>query len=1227
MSRWIHFLALLFLSLQATVVVWGQKPELVMQVGHNDSASVVGFIRGGKILVTRGDKEAFLSPFSVKLWEVETGRLLLTIPTVDPINLSPDGRFLATTGFDDSIKVWNLATGQIIRTLKPQSAPQSIGFSADGRLVAAAVEVREGSPPADVTRTQTWEVTSGKVQVQPQQHIDQYEASSFFFMEDHAVKVDGLLSPDNRILAKTTKKDDRHDVIELRDAASGKVLQTIDGPGLIRGSTLAFSPDGKILAGYSDEDRKVILSLWDVATGATLSRINSSLSFAEDLSFSSDARVLAFAGNRWDKQINDHGVVELVDVAGGQIIRTIETTHGKIPSVAFSPDNRTLASGSDVGVVDLWNVGTGEEIRALSGYNHKLDQVSFSPDGSSLVISKSNLIENVPPSFILWGLVSGAEPRTFNGEFLDFSKDSRTLLFKKQTPGSGQPNDFGKYFTVTVIDVETGTELRTLEGRFRTDWTLSTAPNGKVLAGEKRSDQAPDQTSIDLWSLETGRLLRSINGLAGEIKFIEFSPDSSLMAASVKNEKTVELWTVATGKLFRRVSTGFSRSVQFSPDGKLLASINGGLTSEDSESEMAITVWSLATNRLRYRRALSVSSLQPSIGFSPNGKLLAGASLRIDLWRVADGEKVQTFDVGSRAVGADLVALPFFSPDGRTLLSYVIHTNGARIQLWDIATGRELSFLNDRSEDPQAADFSPDGKTFVTLGRDGLIKLWDFESGEAIASLALLDQNDWLVVAPNGRFDGTTGAWNKLLWRFPEDVLNVAPVEVFFNEFYSPDLLADIMSGNRFPATRKIDQIDRRQPQLKLSGVDWQSGDGLLRTREMRLRVAVTEAHEAAPDKRGSGAQDVRLFRNGSLVKVWHGDVLKGQSEVTLEATVTIVSGENRFTAYAFNHDNIKSADVELTVKGAETLKRSGTAYILAVGIDSYSNQQYNLKYAVADAENFAAEIKHQQETLKNYERVEVIRLYDEAATKSNIRQALAQLAQKAQPEDAVIVYFSGHGAARQQRFYLIPHDLGYQGPRMRLSAADLNELLRHSISDRELEAAFEQVDAGRLLMVIDACNSGQALDSEEKRRGPMNSKGLAQLAYEKGMYILTAAQSYQAAWEASKLGHGYLTYALIEEGLKQGAADHEPKDQTIFMREWLDYATQRVPRMQQDKLKEEKGRNARGKRSLEFVFVEGQETVPDPVRRRVQRPRVFYRREYESSPMVIARPPVVSPG
>ncbi len=211
-------------------------------------------------------------------------------------------------------------------------------------------------------------------------------------------------------------------------------------------------------------------------------------------------------------------------------------------------------------------------------------------------------------------------------------------------------------------------------------------------------------------------------------------------------------------------------------------------------------------------------------------------------------------------------------------------------------------------------------------------------------------------------------------------------------------------------------------------------------------------------------------------------------------------------------------------------------------------------------------------------------------------------------------MYFAGHGTAQGQRFYLLPHDLGYAGERTRLDVAGLQSTLEHSISDEELERAVEGIDAGKLLMVIDACNSGQALEAEEKRRGPMNSKGMAQLAYEKGMYILTAAQSYQAAQETSQLGHGLLTYALVEEGLKETAADSDPKDGEVGVREWFDYASARVPHMQIEKMKQARGVG------LSLSFVQDDERVPEVQRRVTQTPRVFYRREAEARPLIVAK-------
>ncbi|HYW69640.1 MAG TPA: caspase family protein, partial [Pyrinomonadaceae bacterium] len=275
-----------------------------------------------------------------------------------------------------------------------------------------------------------------------------------------------------------------------------------------------------------------------------------------------------------------------------------------------------------------------------------------------------------------------------------------------------------------------------------------------------------------------------------------------------------------------------------------------------------------------------------------------------------------------------------------------------------------------------------------------------------------------------------------------------------------------------------------------------------------------------------------------------------------------------------------------------------------------------------------------EQAPLGRFAQVEVVPLLNNQATKENILEALRRLGgiagppslkatpldklKAAEPEDAVIIYFAGHGTAQGQHFYLIPHNLGYTGDRNALDESGLKSILAHSISDHELEDAVEGLAASSLLMVIDACNSGQALEAEEKRRGPMNSKGLAQLAYEKGMYILTAAQSYQAALEAAQFGHGLLTYALVEEGLKNGAADYEPKDGTVNAREWLDFATERVPQMQEEKMRQSRG--------LGIAFVEGEQKVADPEKRSVQRPRVFYRREIEANPLVVAKPATSPP-
>lgn len=163
------------------------------------------------------------------------------------------------------------------------------------------------------------------------------------------------------------------------------------------------------------------------------------------------------------------------------------------------------------------------------------------------------------------------------------------------------------------------------------------------------------------------------------------------------------------------------------------------------------------------------------------------------------------------------------------------------------------------------------------------------------------------------------------------------------------------------------------------------------------------------------------------------------------------------------------------------------------------------------------------------------------------------------------------------------------------------------------------------MMMVIDACNSGQALEAEEKRRGPMNSRGLAQLAYEKGMLILTASQSYQAALEVSRaadgtdINHGLLTFSLLE-GLTSPTADTDA-DKRLIDREWLTYAVNKVPDLQLGAMRARNAENEKtgATKRAEIVFINNDDKTLPPEKRGLQTPRVFYRRETPRNPFIVA--------
>jgi WD40 repeat protein/uncharacterized caspase-like protein len=1214
------------------------KPELVLQAGYNNfyGATRLAFSPDGRLLAT-----STFHTNAIKLWETATGRELRNLSgggqntsSMSPVfAFSPDSRLLAAAGGNNSVKVWEIANGREVQTLTGGQASfmnafgfTYIAFSADGKkLVAISDAVR------------VWDTSSWKETVSLQ--MSDINPSGLMG------GVGGALSADGNQLARVNG-----DKIQFIDLVSGRETRSIDLPDdRMDSAELAFAPDGHLLVAGINEKK---LKVWDMTSKAERVQAPTQKEFSV-IKFSGDGRLIALCENY---------TVKIWEVATGRALPPLNVPNTGVfveyggVFTNFSLDGKKLATSGFGTQTFLWETETGKQLQQMKGRTNMAYAVAFNADGTQLTSGGRTR----------WDLRTGQGRR-----LVSLSSDK---LFAMPSPDGKLVAMFAPNLaTITIYDTTNGKALQTLTRANSTEGVEKVyfSPDGRSLAvsyahsqGTQMIGRLPSSQLI-IWDVSAGREIQTLT-LNASPATAGFSSDGRVLA-TVVTQGEISLWDVASGKRLQALTSAPGQTNPLANLGSMIpnpGNIKRGQIPNVSNMPNMADISAMMTNVLGSMTAGTNGRTVTSVSFSQDGKILASGGIesktnldlatmmgqgtgnqkrpknqptpdpnnilkdlkvettgQIVLWNPATGQQIGTIKGHGKGIN-DVV----FSRDAKLVASAGTDNT---IKIWDVATQRELKTLTGHIASIESMDFSPDGKLMASASDDGSTFLWDTATGEHLLTLISLDDGgEWMVVTPEGLFDGTPQAWNQILWRYNQDTFNVAPVEWFFNEYYYPGLLSEVFSGKRPRVAADISRKDRRQPIVKLSV---EGATENISTRTAKVKIDIADAPADADHPKGTGARDVRLFRNGSLVKVWHGDALKGQPTVSLEEEISVIAGPNRLTAYAFNADNVKSKDATMVLTGADSLKRAGTAWVIAVGVNEYANSQYNLKYAVADANSFAEELQRQQKQLARFANVEIVPLLNDQATKANILAALRRLSganeaptlkagpldrlKRAEPEDAVVIYFAGHGTAQGQRFYLLPHDLGYTGDRGALDESGLKTILSHSISDQELEDTVEGLAAGTLLMVIDACNSGQALEAEEKRRGPMNSKGLAQLAYEKGMYILTAAQSYQAALEAAQLGHGLLTYALVEEGLKSGVADSEPKDGIVNAREWLDFATERVPQIQEQKMKESRGLG------LNIAFTDGEQKIADPDKRSVQRPRVFYRREMETSPLVVAKP------
>jgi eukaryotic-like serine/threonine-protein kinase len=449
---------------------------------------------------------------------------------------------------------------------------------------------------------------------------------------------------------------------------------------------------------------------------------------------------------------------------------TLRAHGGLSPTaVALSPDGTRLASAGEAGRIAVHDMATGRQVRTLAGHPGGVNGLAFSPDGARLASAGRD--RTVRLWDVATGEALGVPPLRHSGTVLSvaFSPDgARLASCCGDFWGTGGGRD--QVGELAIWDAASGRLERQLEGHAGSVHQVAFSPQGSRLAS------AGADRTVRVWDPATGALVRVLDGHTGAVKGVAFGPDDRLASAGM--DGSLRIWDVTTGRSLLTLREPDERffAVAFSPDGRRLAAAG---------RSWAVTLWDATTGakegafRGHTREVIGVA-------FGRGDRLVsAGYDGLVKVWDATRGQEALTLP--GRA--GPLLAVAF-SPDGRRLAAA---GRGGPVRVMDLATKGIPLVLGDGTGTHLSVAFSPDGATIAAGGpREGVVTVWDATTGrERFALTGHFGEVAAVAYSPDARRlatgdrDGTVRIWDlangRELSRISEHSLPVTCLS------YSPD--------------------------------------------------------------------------------------------------------------------------------------------------------------------------------------------------------------------------------------------------------------------------------------------------------------------------------------------------------------------------------------------------------------------------------------------------------
>ncbi|MFK8037796.1 MAG: caspase family protein [Crocinitomicaceae bacterium] len=1111
MPRLLTFLIILLASLQTAAQDTNpSKIEAIVQMGHSKVITASDISPYEKYIATGSIDR------SIIIWEARTGKEIRIlhhhVKSITALHFSHDGKSILSCSNDNTVKLTHVETGDIIHTFHHTKYDiTNAYFNGDGSKILIFDKRQYFS---------VWSTNTGEL-------IGYYKKDYAAYNDRQIVSFDGL-----KLLTKLS-----YNKVACVNILTGDTLFKMP---FDKAHTLNFSNDGKyIVIGSS----KLFATVFDAETGDSLHSVKTHPDFDCDgcktqVCIADDSKSVFTTSNK--------GTGQLWNIKTGKIIQTFTTPEQSVNSLLISRDNRyiLLSYGK---MLKRYDIASGKETWSVNNKNLGYYDINLRND--LFVTPGKN------QSADLWSLSRKKVLRNYSGYLNKGKSDGlkfdysvwidlsilQYISFK--TSLSIHPNNkeiaLGKIdSSATILNIETGKRIRTLSDASKANLCQDYSKNGKWLA------IAGGDRAIRIYDTEKYELKHTLRGHQALIFDLQFSNDPNILVSG-SWDGTIRTWDIKNEKWISYIELDKDApyNVKYSPNDLYI--LSGDLNKN-------IDLWEGDT-KTKFRTLIGHSEPISGIVFSDNGENLLTSSWdgKIKLWHTLTGMQLAKFNDR----GAPVYAINF-SKDQQQIIS---GDGDRKIKFWNIKTGQLESQLSGHISAVTDIKITSDGKLMISRGAKGEVIVWDYHTKEQLYTYMQINRNDWLVTTPTGHFDGSKAALKLVNY---VSGMEVVRIESLFDKFYTPGLAKAVMNGEKLNDTgSNFKSLISNRPELAFQIPNSKVRTAIIKNDSTVISKSQKFAIDVAIIENGDDISEIKIYNNGKLIDTESKEkdlIFRGTKEYARTFEVELVDGINNLKAVATSKKEVESDPITIQVKfDGEASKTE--LYILSIGINSYKNSNYNLSYAVKDAQDFSKSISKGGTSLFN--KINAYSLEDNRATKAEIQIVFNEIIEKIGPEDVFVFYYAGHGAmsigseSAQSDFYIMAHNV--------TSFFGESILIQEGISATELLNLSKKISAQKQLFVLDACHSGGALNVLASRGADSREKAIAQLARNTGTFFLTASQDVEYANESGDLKHGLFTYALLEvlEGDVK-AFNNSTQDNKITINEMKTYVEERVPEL-----------------------------------------------------------------